>query len=327
MGFCFIKINIDFKAIDCYSIKYIPLKLNGEIMSVESLVEEYRNKVENNINEINNTNENLIEINKELTLKNNELNKYSFFKRVFSFSLKSEIQAIEAKKESNDLKLKTLNSARKRLYEILYQNLLLSFVVMKNNEAYKSINTHIEETNTLYKELCVILSSGKYCIDKIEEAIDSVDSAETTEMMDLFSKNNGIKMLSTLNNSTAHSDVEEANEALQNFINDVEKFKNKDICELSNLKDDNIFTNLDFDVTLDFLFDFYSFFTLSSLSDAKDNLYNAVNKIKPVVESIEKALSGITEYIENAEKEKTKLLHSNKVDVDELLRKNGILVK
>ena len=57
----------------------------------------------------------------------------------------------------------------------------------------------------------------------------------------------------------------------------IENFKNKEVCNIEHLNKDNLFTKLDFDITLDFLFDFYSIFTLFALSDAKSELSSTLH--------------------------------------------------
>lgn len=143
-------------------------------------------------------------------------------------------------------------------------------------------------------------------------------------MLDMVSSNSGLKLLSTMNNSTAHSEVEEANAALKRFVKDIENFKNKEVCNIEHLNKDNLFTKLDFDITLDFLFDFYSIFTLFALSDAKSELSEILNKVKLVVKQIQESVNKVMNNITILENKKTSLLSQQKEEVKSILLNAGV---
>ena len=217
-----------------------------------------------------------------------------------------------------------LQNNNKDLYSKLFDKLLLDLTMQKHSVAYISIDEKIKEIKNLHNEMSKLKSSGDKCIREIEEAIAAVDSAETTEMLDMVSSNSGLKLLSTMNNSTAHSEVEEANAALKRFVKDIENFKNKEVCNIEHLNKDNLFTKLDFDITLDFLFDFYSIFTFFALSDAKSELSSTLNKIKPVVKQIQESVNKVMSNITILENEKNSLLNQQKEEVKSILLNAGV---
>lgn len=293
-------------------------------MSHESLISEYKSKKYSNNDGITNAKNSLVKVSLELSDKKNELKNYSFWKRLFSFSLKSEIEQLEFDQDDLSGKIMSLQNNNKDLYSKLFDKLLLDLTMQKHSVAYISIDEKIKEIKNLHNEMSKLKSSGDKCIREIEEAIAAVDSAETTEMLDMVSSNSGLKLLSTMNNSTAHSEVDEANAALKRFVKDIENFKNKEVCNIEHLNKDNLFTKLDFDITLDFLFDFYSIFTLFALSDAKSELSSTLNKIKPVVKQIQESVNKVMSNITILENEKNSLLNQQKEEVKSILLNAGV---
>lgn len=293
-------------------------------MSHESLISEYKSKKYSNNDGVTNAKNSLVKVSLELSDKKNELKNYSFWKRLFSFSLKSEIEQLEFDQDDLSGKIMSLQNNNKDLYSKLFDKLLLDLTMQKHSVAYISIDEKIKEIKNLHNEMSKLKSSGDKCIREIEEAIAAVDSAETTEMLDMVSSNSGLKLLSTMNNSTAHSEVDEANAALKRFVKDIENFKNKEVCNIEHLNKDNLFTKLDFDITLDFLFDFYSIFTLFALSDAKSELSSTLNKIKPVVKQIQESVNKVMSNITILENEKNSLLNQQKEEVKSILLNAGV---
>lgn len=293
-------------------------------MSHESLISEYKSKKYSNNDGITNAKNSLVKVSLELSDKKNELKNYSFWKRLFSFSLKSEIEQLEFDQDDLSGKIMNLQNNNKDLYSKLFDKLLLDLTMQKHSVAYISIDEKIKEIKNLHNEMSKLKSSGDKCIREIEEAIAAVDSAETTEMLDMVSSNSGLKLLSTMNNSTAHSEVDEANAALRNFVKEIEDFKNKEVCNIEHLNKDNLFTKLDFDITLDFLFDFYSIFTLFALSDAKSELSEILNKVKLVVKQIQESVNKVMSNITVLENEKINLLNQQKEEVKSILLNAGV---
>lgn len=293
-------------------------------MSHESLISEYKSKKYSNNDGITTAKNSLVKVSLELSDKKNELKNYSFWKRLFSFSLKSEIEQLEFDQDDLSGKIMSLQNNNKDLYSKLFDKLLLDLTMQKHSVAYISIDEKIKEIKNLHNEMSKLKSSGDKCIREIEEAIAAVDSAETTEMLDMVSSNSGLKLLSTMNNSTAHSEVEEANAALKRFVKDIENFKNKEVCNIEHLNKDNLFTKLDFDITLDFLFDFYSIFTLFALSDAKSELSEILNKVKLVVKQIQESVNKVMSNITVLENEKINLLNQQKEEVKSILLNAGV---
>lgn len=109
-------------------------------------------------------------------------------------------------------------------------------------------------------------------IDSIKEALSSVDSAQMTETIDLFSANKGISMLSTLNNSEVNSDVDQVRHNYNKLKNHLDSIKSDMEYSKSTIQKINDVPDLMIDLVLDFSLDFMSIFSLSKLNDIESDL-------------------------------------------------------
>lgn len=293
-------------------------------MTQESLISEYRAKRKDNNQQLLSNRDALKHIELSLQKKQKEINTFSFLKKLFAFSLKSKINALSSEKANLLLNVGALEKNKKKLYDDLYQNMLISFAIKNNPTDYQTIKASLSQTNELLKAISNLFNSGHSCIQKINTAIDSIESAKTTEMMDLFSNNSGIKMMSTLNNHAAHQEVVETNQIISQFIKDIEGFKEKEASNIQHIIDNSQVISLNFDVTLDFLFDFYSFFTLSALSDTEEQLSKLLVQITDVVDNINQYRSNISEYLKQIENKKQAILEQQKNHVVALLNSSHI---
>lgn len=293
-------------------------------MSNESLIYEYQTQRSRYEKTIKQTQQSLEKTESFLKTKQKELNAYSFLKRLISFSLKSEISSLESERQAFLDNLKLTNDAKKQHYSELYNKLLTNLAIKNQASDYQKTEQLISHSNELYSALLALLNSGKECLSEIESAIDSVDSAESTEIMDICSSNSGIKMLSSLNNATARDDIDSANQVIADFAEQVKNFKQKEMCNIKEIEKDSLFVSLNFNLTLDILFDFYGFFTLSALSDAKSELKKAYDKIQPVVKIIEEYADKTYDYMDELDNKKQKLLDMNKNEARDFLNTHNI---
>jgi len=259
-----------------------------------------------------------------LKAKQKELCEYSFLKRLISFSLKSEINSLESERQALMENLKSITTTEKELYSQLYNSILTNLTLKNQATDYQHVSHLISNSNQLYCELLSLLNSGKECLSQIESAIDSVDSAESTEIMDICSSNSGIKMMSALNNATAHDDIDSANQAISDFAEQVKAFKQKEMCNIKEIQKDSLFISLNFNMALDILFDFYGFFTLSALSDAKSELGKAYDKIQSVAKVIEEYADKTYDYMDELDNKKQELLDMNKNEARDFLNTHNI---
>lgn len=127
-------------------------------------------------------------------------------------------------------------------------------------------------------------------IYEIDQALDAIDSAQAMETMDLFTKNKGISIMSSMSNSSASSEVEDIKPAIRDLENYLKELK---------LKEETIFKSVDIsdmsdlmvDMFLDWDFDIMSFFTLSKLSNAEDKIKDLKRNLRPLGQTLSEQLS------------------------------------
>lgn len=293
-------------------------------MNQESLISEYQTQRNRSQKVMKTNQQSLQKTESSLKAKQKELGEYSFLKRLVSFSLKSEINSLESERQALLDNLKSITTTEKEKYSQLYNSILTNLTLKNQANDYQHVVHLISNSNQLYSEFLSLFNSGKECLSQIESAIDSVNSAENTEIMDICSSNSGIKMMSALSNASAHDDVDSANQAISDFSEKIKAFKQKEICNIQEIQKDSLSVSLNFDLTLDILFDFYGFFTLSALSDAKSELRKAYDKIQSVVQSIEEFADKTYDYLEELDAKKQNLLDMNKNETQELLKMHNV---
>lgn len=118
-------------------------------------------------------------------------------------------------------------------------------------------------------------------LSQIREAQSAVSSAETMETLDLFSKNKGISVLSTLSNSDASSEIEDIRPELDLLVTQLKNLQQDTPDAMKTIK---VSDTLDLisDLAFDFSFDFMSIFSLMKLSKADDQLDQLEAKLLPL---------------------------------------------
>lgn len=125
---------------------------------------------------------------------------------------------------------------------------------------------------------------------KISSAKSAVSSAKGMEVVDMFSKNKGIAILSSMQNSAASSRISEVKSALPAFKKAVENYSNEiHQFDASHISLGSVNDTLDLVTDLAFGggFDFMSVFQLSKLSAASSNLASLSNAVTPVRNAVE----------------------------------------
>jgi len=175
-----------------------------------------------------------------------------------------------------------------------------NFKTIIGNREKQVLGWHLKETNPSYQELHSKLIKYEELLFDLNSldtcasnAISSIESAESTETLDMFTKSKTISVMSHLNNSSASSSIDELKRKS-------ESFKHK---YSSDLDSNNTFDTL-FDIFIDSSFlDFVgSMMVLSSLSnskssirDFKHNLQININDCKEELDSIYSSLNKMIE--------------------------------
>lgn len=174
------------------------------------------------------------------------------------------------------------------------------------------VHEHLRQNDAAFRSLLVPQRAAQELQDAvagflstIDSALSEIDDAQSMETMDLFSKNKGIALMSTLANSEAKSAIRAVEEAAPDFQRAVDTYnetmKKVDLGDLKFEIGDTM--DLVFDLAFDG-FDFMSIFTLSALGDAEDGLKAARAKVDEVGDiaatHLAKADSAVTACIDRA---------------------------
>lgn len=127
--------------------------------------------------------------------------------------------------------------------------------------------------------------------NQIRTALSSIDSAQFTETIDLFSKNKGLSVLSSINTSSANDDIRRVKQKLVTLKENLESLKEEQLHFSQSLKEVNDFPDLVIDLVFDFGFDFTSIMSLFNLSDAEDSLKSLRSKTNSIENSIKEQVS------------------------------------
>lgn len=194
---------------------------------------------------------------------------------------KDRIQEITYFEERQQLLKKYLEKVTLRLS--LYEDMIKHEYYLANDNKYSALNRS-----------CSAWQSAKTKYDKviyeIDQALDAIDSAQAMETMDLFTKNKGISIMSSMSNSSASSEIDDIKPAIRDLENYLKELK---------IKEETIFKSVDIsdlsdfmvDMFLDWDFDIMSFFTLSKLSSAEDKIKDLRRSLKPLGQTLSEQLA------------------------------------
>ncbi|WP_121498372.1 hypothetical protein [Pseudomonas aeruginosa] len=129
-------------------------------------------------------------------------------------------------------------------------------------------------------------------------AADDCSSASTTEMIDLFSSNKGVSVISSISTSSAADSVRKANRALQALS---EALPKRASSESFALPDD--FFDLLVDLAIAPSFDFLSWINMGKLDDAEDQCRKAAGKVEATLSKLNLSVARAAELRE-AEQQK-----------------------
>lgn len=159
------------------------------------------------------------------------------------------------------------------------------------------LDAHLVARDPVYQSLVEPLDKAQQAqaaIDnfkeKVQNALDAIDSAQSVETMDMFTKNKGISVMSSFSNASARDAVNAVKASAPDFQAAMQNYG-------AYLKDYKVpavqagfgdMTDLIFDFAFGGGFDFMSIFTLSALGNAED-------KMEDVREAVDKAAQFVSE--------------------------------
>ncbi len=139
----------------------------------------------------------------------------------------------------------------------------------------------LDAASRLHESNKRLVDMGQKALREISEASSSVSSAQTMEVLDLVTDNKGISVMSSMSNSSASSEIDDAKRAVKAFANALGD--HRDIVGSLHHSMATEFIDLGMDFAgLNDGFDFGSVFSLFSLSSASSSL----DKVESRVESL-----------------------------------------
>lgn len=227
----------------------------------------------------------------------------NFFKRLFAFDKRKQLKDIKAfiknKKKLAAQQAEDILNKKLLLHENYVNQLIMSN--KENNTKYDEINARIQLATDLYNAIHKTKKAGDYVLEEIEEAISAINSAESMETLDMFSKNKGISLMSSMSTSTARSEVEDVAPAIDQFKKELEHTRLK----VNEVQFNSMWTTLDFFFDMSdngFMDTFSSFMVLNSLSNTESQLITVNETIKKIMNAVNKDHDEIYDQLKNEKK-------------------------
>ncbi|MAA93740.1 MAG: hypothetical protein CML22_07255 [Rheinheimera sp.] len=227
-----------------------------------------------------------------LTKLNEERRAQSFLEKLSTyFTHRKRARAIEEtlieQKHKSRRYTKEQAKHRKQFLEAFFlagiSNSDQSIRISELKKAYSSASKVTQSAKTT-------LEYAKKAINEISEASSSVSSAQTMEVIDMFSSNKGIAMMSSLSTASASSEIDDASRAIKRFTDALGQHS-KMVAKISDPMNME-WLDLGFDLAgVDLGFDFSSIFSFLALSSASSDLDAASRKIKETLPGLKSQLT------------------------------------
>ena len=237
--------------------------------------------------EINQTNTTIAEYEVILIDFTAEYKAINFFKRLFAFAKRKQLRELKSfikdKEALSTQYSKEILSKKQSLHDNYVNQLIMSNA--ENNTQYNEINKRVQLATDLYNVIHKTKKAGDYVLKEISEARSAISSAKTMEPIDMFSKNKGISLMSSMSTSTARSEVNDVGPAIEKFKKELEYTRLK----VNEVQLDSLWTTLDFVFDMSdngFMDTFSSFMVLNSLGNTDGQLYNVAVKIEEIMKTI-----------------------------------------
>lgn len=254
---------------------------------LSNLVNEFKAFETHKQSEINQTNTTIAEYEVILIDFTAEYKAINFFKRLFAFAKRKQLRELKAfikdKEALSTQYSKEILSKKQSLHDNYVNQLIMSNA--ENNTQYNEINKRVQLATDLYNVIHKTKKAGDYVLKEISEARSAISSAKTMETIDMFSKNKGISLMSSMSTSTARSEVNDVGPAIEKFKKELEYTRLK----VNEVQLDSLWTTLDFVFDMSdngFMDTFSSFMVLNSLGNTDGQLYNVAVKIEEIMKTI-----------------------------------------
>ena len=293
---------------------------------IEKLISEYKHLDNKTLIENTASNSMIMDYERIVIQKQSQYKSLNFFFMIFAFKQRSFIKEMRSfiNKEQTIINKKTydLHLKKTELHKEITHHIMFS----THEKEILTLNNHLRSINSLYDIIYKTKKAGDFALHEIEEAISSVNSAESMETMDLISSNKGISLMSTFSNSTASSDISNAGEAINKFKTHLDSMK----VAVETLKHDTGIEHMDF--VFDLFFDngfldlLGSFMALDAFSKAEDSLNDAKIKVSNVMSTVNKEYNEMLSRKTEQEKVIKDFENTFQVKARIELKNNGIII-
>lgn len=160
-------------------------------------------------------------------------------------------------------------------------------------------HNHYQKTNSQYRLLCDLTNNWTMALNlyqqvrrEIDEAQSAISSAESMEVVDLFTKSKLVSVASSMSNSSAQGEIDDIKPALNRLKSHLEKLQLQEQATVQEIKISGVETlDLIGDLFFDFSFDFGSVFSLFSLGSTSSSLDKLESNLRPLRNQLDKAVS------------------------------------
>jgi hypothetical protein len=177
----------------------------------------------------------------------------------------------------------------------------------------------------LQSSLNQVYQAGKKALREIQEAQSSVSSAQTMEVFDMATSNKGISLISTMSNSSASGDIDDAKRAVKAFNARLESHQQvvTDMQGTTAIEYMDLSFDLFFGGALDLAGSVMSLFALSSASDKLDD---AERQVKRAIQQIEPSYQNANQQLKQHEEEMLSFKKEQRLRVIPVLASHGVEV-
>ncbi len=247
------------------------------------------------------------------------------WKKIITFwQFRRDIAVIRSALKGHNSDLRYLRRGRDQLKEGLVSRAVKQAIDGSQIlERITQAQDRLDAASRLHESNKRLVDMGQKALREISEASSSVSSAQTMEVLDLVTDNKGISVMSSMSNSSASSEIDDAKRAVKAFANALGD--HRDIVGSLHHSMATEFIDLGMDFAgLNDGFDFGSVFSLFSLSSASSSLDKVESRVESLMPDLRRAASNSAAEYARVNEEFFGLKQQACCQVHELLVTNGI---
>jgi hypothetical protein len=215
-----------------------------------------------------------------------------FWQKIKTFwQFRRDIAVIRSALKGCNSNLRNLHRERESLKEALIARVVKQAIDGSQTlERITQAQDRLDAASRLHESNKRLVDMGQKALREISEASSSVSSAQSMEVLDLVTDNKGISVMSSMSNSSASSEINDAKRAVKAFANALGE--HRDIVGSLHHSMATEFIDLGMDFAgLNDGFDFGSVFSLFSLSSASSSLDKVESRVESLMPDLKRSAS------------------------------------